>query len=812
MKQSIISIICKSIWRNMRPKLLIIVVVFLSITFLLSYVNYREISTKINMQNGYSSYGCYQLKIYDVTRSTTERIMDDTSLIRSTLIYSKQTNDRQKKLMYTSPDIFELANYELLLGDFPTTKDEVICEQKYLNQIGFSFEENSEIQIEIDEKKYTVTGVIQTNDFVRIIGIYIPVFIFNFSQYEDILDPSDANYSVLYTTEKNLIDERSRVITEYNLNDQNIAFNNNVLAYAAVDSSGKTTDLFIKACDYLLYLISAFLIALFVSLFSLICKNTKETIAVYSALGVPKTKILLSVFVILASLFLIVTSFLFLVSQGVIGLLLHELNFVEIFVLNCSIVLPYDFLCVILSLFSFLHLWPKDISLALTNRENISINKSTKQHEDSSLLSARCPFWKMARMNVSMYAGKQVVSIIGLVVAIVFTTVFLYISHYIYIDSGEYQYDYRVDYTYSTFPDELNGTEENYKKYIEMTQKTNLFDVFPYYHQINLTKIRKKNLSEPFVKYLRSSSTYSFKELDHIDNSLYENNCFIIGANEDQLKRVYKINNLTSYDLADDECIVVKCVRTPDGVGFETGLHEGDAFFLSHTLYVEEYGAVDDDIAVSVKEVVDGINLPLSNCYYMPIIIVNSDVFAKIANYDYDYPQQIFLNSKSDHDQILEFFKGCSGMVVTDLTREKKQIDEQRIVSGAIVLSCSLLLVLVLIINTTINYLDKFQKNRKQLATLKAIGVNNIKLLLFLIYEIIYVAVISVVLGTIVSLASCYLVYLYIRKSLFFFTFEILPFIYFVPMLSVTIVTLLLIIIFWKVLKHMNIIEYLQKE
>ena len=511
MKRSIILTMSKSLWNNLRPKILLIFVVFLSLLFLVTYVDYRYVSTEVNLQTGYENYGDYQLYMYDLSLDTAERISNDTYVEQSTLLYTKQTDDRKAKMVFSHASLFELANYELLEGEFPASENEVLCEQKYIAQLGLSYDEDKKPHIIVNGIEYSVSGIYRANEFIQIIGMYIPTFIFSYDHSVGALNRENPNYSIMCTTSENLSHVRDVFIEKYKLSDKTVTLNNHVLAYAAVDGNRRTTDVFIQACDYLVCVILGFMIVLFVSMFVLLCKKNKKNISIYTALGISRKQLCWSAFLILGGLFGTISILLVLASLLISVLIFKDLHMLTLLTLNCSIVLPYAILCIFLSMFSFARLIPRDIALALSNRADVSERKTRKKHLESSLQTARFPFWKMARLNVSMHMGKQIIAVIGLVIASVFTSAFLYIANYVFVDSGEYQYDYRVDYTYSTFVEERKGTEENYLKYLDMTTQGDLFRVYPFYYQIHSTKIRKTNLSEPFIDFLRKSSTYSYK-------------------------------------------------------------------------------------------------------------------------------------------------------------------------------------------------------------------------------------------------------------------------------------------------------------
>lgn len=805
MGYGISSLIGKSFRRNLKPGVLLFFVTVFSMAFMLSYVGYREMSTEKNIRQGYETYGSYRLYIYDVSHQTAREMEDDTQLNKTAVMYTGYTDDRTGRIIYASEDIFGLSNIELVSGRFPETEDEILCERDYLNRCGLSYEEGKQLKITLDGRTYSVTGLIRSNEYLSYVGIYMTDFIMNYDACEKITDMSGDFYSVLCMTDRSLTAERERIMHTYHLDENNISYNEDALAYAGINAEGKTTDIFLGTCDVMLYVIMIFMVILFVSIFTLMSRNNVKNAAIYNALGIRGRKMTGAVLMMLIMLFL--SSGIVLSATGAVitSSVLGADSVMKFIVKAGKIVIPYIAGCITFSAAGFAKMLPRDTAGALSGAEDIDSRKRRKKPYKISVSEYRLPFLQMAKLNMSMRSGKYVMSLFGLVAAMVFTSLFMYVSHYIYRDSGEYRYDYRVDYSYSSFADQIDGTEANYVKYEEMKKNSVMFEIFPFFAQTYSLEVRKSDLSADFVKYLKNSDAQSAVELDHIDDRLYTAGFFVIGADEEMLRHTYELEGESCVSLEDDECIIVRNVKTPDGAGFETGIEKGDRLVIG-------FVGSDEKKELNVRENVTDINLPLEDSNYLPVIIVNMNLFSRISNYRYNYPQYLYFNSDEDYESVTEFFKGCSDMSVSDLSWEKAEIRKQKNMISTVVYSGSALLLAILVVNTLVSYIDKFRQNRKQIAVMKAMGVDDDRLLLFMSYEYIITTVTAVIAGTGLSLAGCYIAHFYIRTLISSFMFEILPYVFIIPAGSIVAVTVIMVFIFRKMNGRMDIAECLSKE
>ena len=151
-------------------------------------------------------------------------------------------------------------------------------------------------------------------------------------------------------------------------------------------------------------------------------------------------------------------------------------------------------------------------------------------------------------------------------------------------------------------------------------------------------------------------------------------------------------------------------------------------------------------------------------------------------------------------------------MLLTDLTEIKSMMTEQTITSAVSIFVMCLLLVFILATNSSLNIINKYNYERKQLATLKAIGIDNKYLIFNLAYEYIITIVHSIIFGSIFSFLACYIMYFYIREKVFYFVFEI-PILYVgIPLLTVFLIYILVAIPIYQKIRKMNIAETLQTE
>ena len=803
--KNITSVLLKSFFREIKPFPLLFIVAIISLLFIGGYKGYRVYTEEKNLKSAQELYGKYTLTVNYLTSDEMKNIEKFCSDYETVAIYQKNLSTSNGLMIYGTREVFDISNLELLQGSLPKNNNQIVCEQKYLTQQGITFSEEQDLYIELDGTNYIITGTMCVNNNIHIEGYYMPQFFFDYTSAS--FEKNSENYSLYIATptQEKAYELKSQIVKKYNIEENNIAFNNSVLIYTGTTESGDSSDIILSVCDKLFYLILVLLTIIFTSVISMRYKKMKATTDIYIKLGISKKTLL-----IVASLFII--GF-FLISMFVdIIILIFVLSLVKANVEIIKQPIIFMTLSMMLSIFStilaFSNTLNDKLSLKSCNLPPKQIKNSAKHN--SELINTKYPFLRIAQINIITNKKRYILSVIGTVITIVILSLFLYSTNYINIDQGEYKYDYRVDYVYDSMADSYTGSKEIYDKYTEIIS-SELFDVYPIYYKNHTLKINKNCMNKDYIKFLKNSSTEAFMELEHIDNKPFSTRFIIIGADEEQLKTVFGLKE--QYSLKDNECLLVNYVNTPNGKGFSTGLSKGEVLTVSHYDYSICESGVEADFKLKIKNIVEEIDFSIQDSFYYPIIIVNKSVFNKISPFEYDYPQLLYLNSKTNSKaEINDFFKGASGMLLTDLTEIKSMITEQKITSSTSIFVMCILLIFILATNSSLNIINKFDYERKQIATLKAIGINNKYLVFNLAYEYIITIVQSIIFGSIFSFLACYIVYFYIREKVFYFVFEI-PILYVgIPLLVVLFIYIVVAIPIYNKIKKMNISEALQNE
>lgn len=801
-------VLLKSYFREIKPFPLIFAIAIISLLFIGGYKGYRTYTNEKNLKNAQELYGNYTLAVNNLSENDLQSIKKLCEKYKTETVYLQNLSTSAGTKVYGENGFFDVSNLELLEGKLPVNNRQILCEQKYLNQQGLSFSLDNKTYIELDGIKYLITGTMCVNDNIHIEGYYMPQFFLNYTTAD--FEKSSENYSlyIVTDTQESAFELKTRILQMYDIDDTNINFNNSVLIYTGLTESGESSDIILSICDKLFYLILALLVVIFISVISMRYKKMKSTIEIYAKLGLSKNSLILVSLFFITIVFVIATLF----SIGALIFMLHLIQ-ANIAILKHSLVFMvlFSILSIVLSVFSF--------SNVLSNRsiirlKNTFIRKSRKLKKvercNSELINAKHPFLKIAQINIAYGKKRYILSIIGTVLTIVILSSFLYSTNYINIDQGEYKYDYRVDYVYDSMADSYTGSKEIFDKYKDI-MSSDFFDSYSIYYKKHTLKINKNSMDKNYINFLKSNDTEAFVELEHIDNKPFSARFIIIGADKEQQKNTYGLSE--QYDLKDNECILINYVNTPTGKGFSTGLSKGESLTVSHYDYSTVEGGTASDFEVIVKEVVNDIDFKIQDSFYYPIIIVNKNVFNKISPLEYDYPPLLYLNLKSGSKTAAnDFFKGTSGMLLTDLTEIKHMIDEQAMTSTISIFVMCILLTFILAINSSLNIVNKYNFERKQIATLKAIGIDNKHLIFNLVYEYILTILQSIIFGSVLSFLACYISHLYIREKVFYFVFEI-PILYVsIPLITVVLIYILVAIPIYRKMRKMNIAETLNME
>ena len=147
-------------------------------------------------------------------------------------------------------------NVKLKEGRLPQNENEVLCEEKFLYKQGLEFKNDGTTQIKIDEKSYTVTGIVYINMPDVTMYTYIPSLFYYYNENIDY-----GRYSIACTSiHEKYVNDAEKLKQKYYVSDSDFIYNTNLFTYAEINETGKSTNVF----SSLKYIILGLMIFLFI--------------------------------------------------------------------------------------------------------------------------------------------------------------------------------------------------------------------------------------------------------------------------------------------------------------------------------------------------------------------------------------------------------------------------------------------------------------------------------------------------------------------------------------------------------------------
>lgn len=790
-------IIWKSFWRNLKPKSVIMAIIFCGILFLVFYKEFRLISSESEYRQAAELYGTYQVVFGCPDRDTLEALRKDDRVIGSAAVIETYTVDQYAYKQYCEETLFGIANYRMLSGRFPQNAGEVLCEKRYLVQEGIDFAEDQDVRINVGGESYRVVGTFSIKEADQIYGFYYPRFLFNIESWEPASGGQAETYLLYCETDIN--DSYSGIANtlaqEYNLNAEQYSYNWDTLAYRMLDENNHETNVFFQLCDLLYWLILVMLAILAVTIISIVSRKWEDTIRICQKLGIGRTLLILALFTVSMLPVWIMSAAVFILSAVVNVLLGAMWNLAEcsmVTVQIAGIIAVYDG---IVSICIAGPIWKRSGKSQICRKEkkqNLKKKPKLPYEVESILMKSRHPFLQMAKYDMQWKRWKRFITGASLALAFALVSCFAYSMKFLNLNRNEFQYDYRVDFTYGSLIEMFDGTEENEEKYQELLQLEDRVQIDSIYRNLNMVSIKVSSLSDEYVEYLERTDVYALQRLSRPNGSgTYQTQFVIIGADEEMLTRLYLSEEDACRLPGDDTCILVRNIAMIEGDYVDTGFSKGEIFDID---YDDPETGSTVSLSLTAEMVVEDITFPTAdNCGY-PILIVSMDNFKTIMSQKYLYPQMIYLKTMTgDTDEIEEFFKGASGMVLKDLREEQALYDRQIFTVTCAVYGMCGILTLILIAQMFLCMKDKLRVQQRQIAALGAIGIPVRYSMLQLIYEYFDMLLSSMICGLLLSLAGCYGIYLYVRRVQSYFHFSI-PYLQLLVPAGVLVVSFLLCI------------------
>lgn len=782
-------LLLKCFWKKINLKILLSLVFLISTLFISIFTSYLYTKNKVAINKGYEKYGKYQFQIFGVDKETLEQISMEPKIKDSCMYACDFLTQEGTFLYYISEEFFDFSNVSIVRGRFPENSNEILCEQKFLYKNGLEFEEEN-TYITVDGIKYKVSGIIYIDSVHNATYTYNPVMFLNLEQYELIID----NFEIACMTNSyEYVSIAEEIFGKYGVSKENYSYNNSVLTYAEVDKYNKSTDIF-NTIKYIIHIV-AFFMLVFISanIITIMKKKIKSDSAIIHTLGITYNTIKNQFLKIIVILLLLVSVIAFLIA----GILKHIYfyDYIDMYIILASILFFDSVIIIVTSL--------NRISDRKRDKDNISNieDVSVRGKQKSILHGKKIPFLAMAKCNMRLNRRRHFISIVIVSVSIIFIATFNYISEYIFEFEPNDKYDYRIDYEYSNISDIMYGSPEINEMYNKMCQAPEWFELIPIYYCKTNVKLDKSNISEEYKEYYAGISNDYYVKFYVNTTGKYTDDFIFIGADENQLRNLYK----SSYGrLKDDECIIVENVSTPNKTGFNVGLDVGKEI---------QYNYVGDDEEnpniLRVVEHIEKLEVDIPNTDYKVYVIVNMDVFQKLEFFE--YPQMIYFNDLKDNEKLVyEFFKGVQDISVVNIEEKNALVRSNLIKTTILVYGLTIVLVILLAVNTIISLIDRYDYNERKMAMMKAMGINNTRLSLILSYDYLSTIGKSLIVGVLGSIFACYISHKKLCDVMYYFVFKIPISKILMPIVLVVSILLIAVIPTIFKIRNMNINKSLQ--
>lgn len=209
-----------------------IVIKFLAIFVLITIVFLQVKYYHENIANAKEQYGEYQIIVYDVNNDLVNEILNDSMFDETQKFiqtYTRNDNGTVNSI-YTNSTYCDLSMNKIIIGAFPQKENEVMVDEFFACKLGKRFEDSLKKSVVINDKTYTITGVITKEDAILSEDTYTFVFDIKESPKYDISSVIlSSNFPSIYLLEK-------YISVKYDT--KNIMINSSFLEAAGINSFG----------------------------------------------------------------------------------------------------------------------------------------------------------------------------------------------------------------------------------------------------------------------------------------------------------------------------------------------------------------------------------------------------------------------------------------------------------------------------------------------------------------------------------------------------------------------------------------------
>ena len=792
--KSPISLLVKSFIKKNKIFAISLCIISISMVLLISYAGmvYQNIYSRYKTAK--QLYGEYQFEIQKLTNQEANQIKKD-SLIDKSAIYSRDVyemeNDDICFVISAEKNYCTLSDVKITDGTFPEKENEILCTREYIYKNGIAESEYRGKTITIDEKVYTITGLIEISSSFD--TDYSNLFVTKLDDKAEIQSILVDTGSISYKWKLN------RLIKKYNIGQYKE--NQACSKYGSVNGYGIPTGIsfFLTIILLGIFVLSVFISAILIRFYH---DYILGNIVIYKKIGISSRLIDKSLFYTICYM---------------LGAAMMISNILAMIILSVLWKYSLVLLFVQLIITSFFILVNLLIYIRINKKSKKPIHKVYKKISiDSYINDGKNIYAFLSDSNTNLGKRKQILlgcMIVASSVVCISSIHFMnYIKKFNAVPSG-YDYmmqeDRNVGYqVLDKSGDRANTTVEQLNIQVYETLK-NLEDMeaVPLYINNNEFEIDKSNIRGKYKKHLLKSDSDFKKSYDYSDKTKVR--MILIGLEEDYCEK-FGVSKEQLGNLQLGDAIVVRHVRNENGEGFDCQISAGTE--IDSVFHYQDNELTMESYTINIVDEIEKMKFVLFDdySYNTPILFVNLDTFYKI--YGVKSPRNIYLSMQgASEERIYETTHHRLGYSIINIKKWDESAKEMVRYYETTVTMVQILMIILIISNlfifTYINYLQ----TKNQIMMLKIIGISKNKASYLFEYQIVKIFLRCLIASVILSVIFEYFVWDYITKSFARIEFSLPWETMLIVLGSMSAALIVLIALIHNIIKHENIAASLKK-
>lgn len=768
-------ILLKSFGYHKKYLFLIVLISVLSMGSLSTYLILNETNQFNQLQNIKDTYGTYSYVMTNLSSEEVEIVKSDEHTLQCATYVSMMNavNNEDFSFMSVDSDFFEYSNYEILKGNFPKSKDEVLVPKWYLFQLGIKSEDMVGAKIELIDPKTNrmelkiVSGLVgchndvftynnvNTSGFVIFNANYVELSngCYNTFVISDQLKNAEKNANSLART---LHEKRKESSADYMLN------------YPLLHQTGNTEQG--RKIQYNQQIIYYLIICILLFFGTVVYRNIiviclfkwKKVITTYKLLGINMRKII-NLLALLFSGLSLAGNLAGVLLSIVISKVLAKLSINIIgFTLSNEIVIPYGYIlltsilsvvCISVILYVNTRKWTKFTAGSMMQEHGMVANNKNVVRA-SLFKNPKFGCIKIAFRNVFYhYSSKVYLSLCIVACILLIFIIDIQIVQNIESKDNNKSYSYRIevkDYynLVNSSESEIESLKVAYKQ-IEDICKQCGYKV--YYDTKFVTSINypKKNLSSDFVNEI-TRTAYGYANMLSQSKTL-EMKLAIMGYSDEMIDELAKKCKCKLPHLNEEEAIMLSRNVDKEGTGaFDICPSSEDKLTIQTLKFDESTQQRYEQNYTLLASVPELVVYPAfnENCL---CLIINHDEFNKWFNNDY---VSSFYLEEVDDSTLGKIQEVLAGNTAIKLVNQKEEYAKQiAAYQQRIIILCGLLVLICLftILNVQLQSIFDFDSRIYEFNLLVLLGMSKLKRNLIMIIESSFIFFIGIILGFITS-------------------------------------------------------------